>query len=146
MGLSSPNIMACTAAQAAYEHGGQWFDAVKDYIEKNHREFRKQISIELPWARVSPSEGSIVAWVDLQGSGLSHAELAHTIRHEAKLMLFDGLSFGDNGEYFFRFNLASPRTVLHKGVNDFIRAMNLAKERGRLEISLDNVIDRNCCG
>lgn len=110
------------------------------------QEFREQITTGLPWARVSTFEGSFVAWVDLRESGLSHAELAHTIRHEAKLMLFDGLSFGDNGEYFFRFNLASPRTVVQKGVDDFIRALTVAKERGQLEISLDNVIDRNCCG
>lgn len=146
MGLSAPNILASTAAQAAYEHGAQWFDAVKDYIEKNHREFRAKITVGLPWARVSAIEGSFVAWVDLQESGLGHAKLAQAIRHEAKLMLFDGLSFGDNGEYFFRFNLASPRTVLQKGVEDFIRALSVAKERRRLEISLDNVIDRNCCG
>ncbi len=146
MGLAAPNILASTAVQAAYKHGGHWFDSVKHYIEKNHQEFREQISTGLPWARVSPFEGSFVAWVDLRESGLGHAELAHIIRHEAKLMLFDGLSFGDNGEFFFRFNLASPRSVLQQGVEDFIRALTVGKERGRFKISLDNVIERKCCG
>ncbi len=146
MGLSQPNTMAGTAVQAAYEHGTQWFNAVLAYIEKNHQFFRKEVENELPWARVSVAEGSFVAWVDLRDSGLRHAELAYAIRHDAKLMLFDGLSFGENGEYFFRLNLACSRSVLQGAVVSFVQALTAAKARGRLKISLDSVIDTRCCG
>lgn len=146
MGLSKANIMASTAVQAAYADGAEWFSAVLAYIEKNHQIFREQLATGLPWARVSTAEGSFVSWVDLQASGLSHAELAHVIRDEAKLMLFDGLSFGENGEYFFRFNLACSRMVLLGAVDALIRSLNVSKDRERSKISLDTVVNRRCCG
>jgi len=146
MGLSKANIMASTAVLTAYEYGAEWFNAVLAYIEKNHEVFREQLATGLPWARVSTAEGSFVSWVDLQASGLSHAELAHIIRHEAKLMLFDGLSFGKNGEYFFRFNLACSRTVLQDAVDALIRALAVGKDRESSKVSLDTIIDRRCCG
>jgi cystathionine beta-lyase len=144
LGLSKINTMTSIAVQAAYTHGDQWFKAVLAYIEENHQLFREQMTNGLPWVRISAVEGSFVAWVDLRGSGLSHAELKHIVRHEAKLMLFDGLSFGENGEYFFRFNLACPRNVLHGAINSFIKALLNPKKRPPL--ALDNVIDRCCCG
>lgn len=146
MGLSKPNTMAETAVQAAYEHGAQWFKAVLAYIEKNHQFFRKEVESGLPWARVSLAEGSFVAWVDLGDSGLRHTELAYAIRHDARLMLYDGLSFGESGKYFFRFNLACSRSVLRGAVVSFVQALTAAKKQGRLEISLANVIDKRCCG
>lgn len=146
MGLTKANIMASTAVQAAYAHGKEWFRAVLGYIEENHQIFREQLATGLPWARVSTTEGNFVSWVDLQASGLSHVELAHVIRHEAKLLLFDGLSFGANGEYFFRFNLACSRTVLLDAVHAFIQALASSKDREKLKISLDTVVDKRCCG
>jgi cystathionine beta-lyase len=146
MGLSKPNRMSETAVQAAYEHGTQWFKAVLAYIEKNHQFFRKEMESGLPWARVSVAEGSFLAWVDLGDSGLRHTELAYAIRHDARLMLFDGLSFGESGKYFFRFNLACSRSVLQGAVVSLVKALTAAKDRGRLEISLDSVIDKRCCG
>ena len=146
MGLSKANIMASTAVQVAYAHGTEWFRAVLEYIEENHQILRKQLATGLPWARVSMAEGSFVSWIDLQASGLSHAELAHVIRYEAKLMLFDGLSFGENGEYFFRFNLACSRTVLRNAVHAFIQALAFSKDREKSKINLDTVVDRRCCG
>jgi len=146
MGLSKPNTMACIAVQAAYEHGAQWFQEMLVYIEKNQKIFSEELAVGLPWAKVSKAEGSFVVWVDFQDSGLSHAELAYAIRHEAKLMLFDGLSFGDNGEHFFRFNLACPRKIVEEAVSAVSRALIAAKDRGRMTISLDSVVDKNCCG
>ncbi len=146
MGLSKPNTMASTAVQAAYKNGAQWFTAALAYIEKNQQVFSEELAVGLPWARVSKAEGSFVAWVDLQQSGLSHAELAHVIRHKAKLMLFDGLSFGDDGEFFFRLNLACPRTVLLEAVTALTKALTVVKDRGRMKISLNTVVDKNCCG
>ncbi len=145
LGLSKPNTLASTAVQAAYANGAQWFKAVLAYIEKNQQIFTEELAAQLPWAGVSVAEGSFVAWVDLQESGLSHAELAHAIRNEAKLMLFDGLSFGEDGEFFFRFNLACSRMVVQKAVAAFSEALTDAKGRGRMAISLNSVLDKNCC-
>lgn len=146
MGLSKTNIMASTAVLAAYEHGAGWFNAVRTYIEKNQQIFREELAAKLPWARVSLAEGSFVSWVDLQESGLSHAALANAIRQKAKLMLFDGLSFGENGEYFFRFNLACSRTVLLDAVDALTQSLTDAKSLEQPAISLNTVVDRRCCG
>ncbi len=145
MGISTVNIMAGTAACAAYEYGSQWFAAVLDYIEKNQQIFTELLAVQLPWARVSVAEGSFVAWVDLRESGLTHAGLSQVIRHEAKLMLFDGLSFGNEGEFFFRFNLACPRRLVEKAASDFSEALLIAKDRGQMQTNLNTIVDKNCC-
>lgn len=146
MGLSQQNTMARTAVLAAYEHSQEWFKEVLAYIEKNHQIFSEQMADVLPWARVNNAEGGFLAWIDFRESGLSHAELAHVIRHEGKLLLFDGLSFGDEGEYFFRLNLACPRKLFHEAVVTLARVLTAAKKRGPSAISLENIVSKSCCG
>ena len=146
LGLSRQNTMARTAVLAAYEHGEEWFKEVKAYIEKNHQFFNEQMDNLLPWARVSKAEGSFLAWIDFRESGLSHPEIAYAIRHRVKLLLFDGLSFGEGGRFFFRLNLACPRTLLREGAVNLVRALTVAKKQGPSPVSLENVVDKRCCG
>ena len=145
MGLAKPNLLTSTAVEAGYGKGRDWFEAALKYIEENAYFFRRQIETRLPWVKVAVAQGTFLAWIDLRGSGLSHAALAHIIRREAKLLVFDGLSFGENGEYCFRLNLACPRSLLQQAVDTLISVLDNARDREPVALGLNIVVDKGCC-
>ena len=58
-------------------------------------------------------------WLDFSGTGLSHQQIKDRLINEAKLALNDGLSFGQNGEKYFRLNIATPRRNLETALEKF---------------------------
>ena len=44
-------------------------------------------------------------------------ELEYKMRHEAKLWLDEGTMFGEEGAMFERVNIACPRNILEKALN-----------------------------
>ena len=128
MALNKTNIMAGVASQAAYQNGAKWLDSVLEYIWNNHVLLKTTLSSELPWAKVIPLEGTFLAWIDLNASGLSHNQLSHVVRSRAKLMLLEGSAFGDAGQGFMRINLACPRKTLHEAIKRLVDALVQVKE------------------
>jgi len=128
LGLTKTNIMAAVASQAVYQSGAKWLDSVLEYIWNNYVFLITTLSSDLPWAKVLPLEGTFLAWIDLHGSGLNHMQLSHIICSRAKLMLFEGHTFGDAGRGFMRLNLACPRKTLQEAVKRLVNALKQAKE------------------
>ena len=128
LALNKTDIMAGVASQAAYQNGAKWLDSVLEYIWNNHVLLKTTLSSELPWAKVIPLEGTFLAWIDLNASGLSHNQLSHVVRSRAKLMLLEGSAFGDAGQGFMRINLACPRKTLHEAIKRLVDALVQAKE------------------
>jgi cystathionine beta-lyase len=128
LALAKTNIMAAVASQAAYQNGAQWLDRVLEYIRHNHVLLKTTLSSELPWAKVIPLEGTFLAWVDLNASGLDHNQLSQVVRSRAKLMLFEGTVFGDAGRGFMRINLACPRKTMQEAIKRLVNALVQTKE------------------
>ncbi len=110
------NIMGQAACQAAYEEGGQWLEAVKAYIWDNLLFMEDYIRTNIPRINMVHPEGTYLAWLDLNGLGLSDAERKDLIEKKAKLWLNDGAMFGPEGNGFERVNAACPRQVLTKAM------------------------------
>jgi len=146
LALTKTNIMAVVASQAVYQNGAKWLDSVLEYIWNNHVFLKTTLSGELPWAKVIPLEGTFLAWIDLNASGLNHKQLSHAVRSRAKLMLFEGHVFGDAGQGFMRINLACSRKTLHEAVKRLVNALNQAKESPPfIEIIDKPVPSCKCC-
>ncbi|OQY01389.1 MAG: hypothetical protein B6I22_14570 [Desulfobacteraceae bacterium 4572_123] len=147
LALTKTNIMAAVASQAAYQNGAQWLDRVLEYIWHNHVLLKTTLSSELAWAKVIPLEGTFLAWVDLNASGLNHNQLSRVVRSRAKLMLFEGSAFGDAGHGFMRINLACPRKTLQEAIKRLVDAFVQVKENPLEPIKiLDNPSTAcNCC-
>ena len=111
-GDDEPNAAGLAAAQAAYEHGDEWYAAARTYIRGNLEFLRSYLKKRLPAADVIETEATYLAWIDLRSCGLSSKEIDERVIKNAGLWLDSGELFGRSGEGFQRINVACPRSVL----------------------------------
>lgn len=120
------NVFGVTALQAAYNEGGAWLDALRNYLYHNARTVSCFLEDELPQVNVLPLEGTYLMWLDCRAAlhqnepleGFSERFAAH-LRVNHGLVLSTGTIYGEAGEGFGRLNIACPRTRLLDGLQRF---------------------------
>ncbi len=55
-------------------------------------------------------ESTYLSWVDFSGTGMEREEFTRRVLEDARIAPNLGPTFGDGGETFLRFNLATPRS------------------------------------
>ncbi len=110
------NSFGIRALIAAYTQSAPWLYAVKGYLEANRDYLAAYLREHLPKVKMSPCEGTYLAWLDFRDYGLSDDELMQIIRDKAHVALNGGVSFGNEGSGFMRLNFACPRAVLHEAL------------------------------
>lgn len=115
-GYSQLNTLGITACEAAYRYGEEWYGAMMEYVEGNIQFMKEYLERELPQLTMAEPEGTYLVWVDFRRLGLSESELEELIVKEANLWLDSGAIFGKSGEGFERFNVACPRKILAKAL------------------------------
>lgn len=110
------NIFGNIALQAAFSEGENWLDQQLDYIEENILYAISFFKNELPEAVVVEPDGTYLLWVDLSKYG-SEEEVMKRLLTVGKIALSNGSFFGDEGEGFFRINLATTKEVVKDGLN-----------------------------
>ncbi|MCB5254920.1 MAG: putative C-S lyase, partial [Candidatus Cloacimonetes bacterium] len=96
----------------AYTRSAQWLDALKEYLKANRDYVAAFFAEHLPKVKMSPCEGTYLAWLDFREYGLSDDELMEIMRDKAGVALNPGPLFGSDGSGFMRLNFACPRSVL----------------------------------
>ena len=128
-GYDEPNIFGITAAQAAYEHGDEWYDAMKAYVEDNIRFADGFIRERLPGITMRKPEATYLLWIDFRKTGLNAAELDDLIVHKAGLWLDSGSMFGPAGAGFQRINVCCPKSILSEAFERIGKALNSSEHR-----------------
>ncbi|SHH48931.1 cystathione beta-lyase [Fibrobacter sp. UWH9] len=123
IGYSQVTIPGLVAAQAAYEHGEEWLEALKKYLKGNIDFVDKFVKENLPGVKLVPMDATYLAWLDFKGTGLSTTQVDDLIRNKARLWLNSGTLFGKTGECFQRVNLACPRRILEEALNRIKKAL-----------------------
>lgn len=126
-GYSQLNTLGLAAGEAAYCYGDEWYDAMMEYVADNIRYMKTYLEKELPQLTMTEPEGTYLVWVDFRGLGMSEAELEKLIVEEANLWLDSGAIFGKAGEGFERFNVACPRIILKKALEQLKNAVKKKK-------------------
>jgi len=114
--IGEPNILAQSAAKAAYKYGGEWLGALLKYLDQNRQlvvEFTKE---NIPEIRVHSPEGTYLAWLDCSALNLKEGPYKFILEN-AKVALNDGKTFGGNSSGFVRLNFGCPKSVLIKALN-----------------------------
>jgi aspartate aminotransferase len=70
----------------------------------------------IPGFRCSPPDGAFYAWVNIEETGMSAANLSNMLLEEAGVAGIDGAAFGGNGSNFLRFSFASSTERLQEAV------------------------------
>ncbi len=123
-GVTDPNIFGMAACEAAYTYGANWVDELLVYLRGNIEYMKAFFAEHMPMVRVIEPQGLYLVWVDFRGLGLDAKQLEEFMLKKAHVWLDEGYIFGRGGEGFERFNVACPRSVLKKGLEQIRAAYN----------------------
>jgi cystathionine beta-lyase len=122
MGLvPGPGVMGYTAALAAFRDGDEWLDGLVEYLQTNRDVAADFVRKQLPGAKMTPLEGTYLAWLDFRHAGID-GNPHEFLLEKGRLATIDGALFGPGGEGFVRLNLACPRPTLAEGLERIRRA------------------------
>jgi cystathionine beta-lyase len=118
------NPLSLAATQAAFEHGGDWLEQMKAYLDGNFRLVADHFAAKVPGAVCPIPEATYLAWVDLSRCLPEVDDLPMFFANKAGVLLEggDGLFVG-NAKSFVRLNLAMPRTIVEKGLRRMSEAI-----------------------
>lgn len=116
-GYSQLNTMGIVACEAAYRYGGEWYEALKKYLEKNLNFLREYLKDNIPKIKLIEPQGTYLVWLDFRELGLKEEELEDLIVNRAKLWLDSGAIFGNIGQGFERVNIATNTKVLKEALD-----------------------------
>lgn len=115
--VAEPNSFAITATVAAFTKGGDWLDALREYLSQNKCIARQFIEKELPQIKLVPSEATYLLWLDCSKFALDSEALTQFISEHSGLLLSSGNSYGASGNGFLRMNIACSRDRLMDGLH-----------------------------
>ncbi len=114
--VTDVGVFGVTALQAAYNEGAEWLDAVNRYIGENYRFLCEYVRRELPRLRVTPLEGTYLAWVWHGDYPYTSAQVERKLMNELHVRVSAGMFYGEEGEGYMRVNIACPRSQLEEGL------------------------------
>lgn len=120
------NSFGIAAFTAAYSESESWLEDLLVYLQANRDYFQEHMAKELPRIKLSPIEGTFLAWLDMRDYGISESEIMRRLKEECGLALNAGSSFGSEGEGFVRLNFGCPRATLTEAI---ARLKRVFKER-----------------
>lgn len=122
-GLSSPSVPALVAHIAAYEHGGTWLDALRDYLQENMRYIEQTLNTAFPELKWAMPQATYLAWIDLRPLSIDDRELQDVLIKQQKVAIMPGYTYGEEGNGFIRLNAGCPRVKLEQGVERLTAAI-----------------------
>ncbi len=128
--LGSVNPLSVAAHKAAYEHGGEWLEQLKAYIDSNLEFVDGFLKENIPDAHFTIPDATYFAWVDLSDVLPDVADLPDFFANNAGVLLEGGDAlFVDNAAGYIRLNLAMPRSIVETGLKRMLDAIkNRQKE------------------
>ncbi len=104
------NPFGVVALEAAYNDGGEWLDALNNYLEDNYRYLRETLGSAFPQLRICDSQATYLAWIDIRPLGISSDNLDKLLRENGKVHINSGTMYAGDG--YIRINYACPRLRL----------------------------------
>ena len=114
--VAEPNAFAVDATVAAFGEGGEWLDALREYLQENKKTVKEYIQKEIPQIKVGSLDVTYLLWLDCSRITDNAEELNVYLRKKAGVYLSEGNIFGGNGAEFLRFNTATTRKNILEGL------------------------------
>ncbi|HEL2220127.1 TPA: pyridoxal phosphate-dependent aminotransferase [Streptococcus suis] len=99
--------------EAAFTYGDEWLKELKVILERNI-DFVEEYLATHTRIKVMKPQGTYLIWLDFSAYELEHAELFDILHCKVKLILNDGLTFGKEGKYHARLNVAAPFNMIEE--------------------------------
>ncbi len=117
------NWFSAAVLETAYNQCEGYVDALCAYVDANMDYMKQFLEQKLPMLKMNKPEATYMVWVDFRGTGLSTDEIEHFIAHKAHIGVDMGTWFGPGGEGYLRFNLACPRKIPEKALQQLETAI-----------------------
>jgi len=127
--FANGSTLSHIAFEAAYKEGKEWLLEVKIHLYKNFSMLDELCKKFPHFIKLTPIEGTYLAWLDCRGLKLHDRELRDFFVKEAGLGLSAGISFGREGSGFMRLNFAVSSAKMLQTVEKLEKA--LQKYRGK---------------
>jgi len=133
------STLGVVANEAAYRHGGEWFDQVLPYLDANHTFAENYIKQHMPLVKYNSAEGTYLTWLDVSAAmeavGAEEMAKVHGKRspehyfqdwlvENSGVYMNPGSNYGPGGAGHMRMNLASSRLVLKDVFESMANALN----------------------
>lgn len=121
------NPLSIAAHQAAYEHGSEWLDQLKTYLDGNFQFVKDTFMKDLPDITFTIPQATYLAWVNMNPYLGDVEDIPDFMANKAGVLLEGGDAlFVDNAKGYIRLNLAMPRSIIAEGLKRIVKAI---KER-----------------
>ena len=117
------NPFGLVAQVAAYNESAAWLDELNAQVYENFCFLRDYLQKHLPMLQVHETEGTYLAWVNIEALGMSSEEFCQQLSHERHVLLNPSGMYGGKG--YVRINLATSHEVLAEALarlNEFVCA------------------------
>ena len=115
--IHSVNFFGYISTKAAYENGALFVEQLKDYIMGNILFIKKYLEENNLKIDFQIPEATYLIWLNFIQTNLSHEEIKELLLRKSKIALNDGVSFGNNGNKYFRLNAALSKKALEIALN-----------------------------
>ncbi len=122
--LGYGNIFGTVASIAAYSEGGEWLNALLDYIDKNVSYVQDFCTARLPEIIPVRPEATYMIWLDCRKLGMTGKELQSFFVNKAGVGMNEGSIFGPGGEGFMRMNLGTTRKTVIRAMEQIEKAVS----------------------
>ena len=116
------NWFGQVALETAYNRCEGYVDALCRYVSANMDYMADYLKENLPMLKMRRSEGTYMVWVDFRGTGMTTEEIERFIIHDVHIAVDLGTWFGAGGAGFLRFNLACPRMLVERAMEQLTQA------------------------
>ena len=124
MEIDHVSIFGAVGLEAAYNHGAQWLEELKIYLEGNTDYVIEYIEKNIPKIKVNKPDGTYLLWLDCRELGLDQNALNDLMIKKGKVLLNDGSTFGIEGEGFLRLNIGCSRATVMEAMKRIEKAVN----------------------
>ncbi|MFN8258456.1 MAG: PatB family C-S lyase [Bacteroidales bacterium] len=122
--LNGGNIFGTIALESAYNYGDDWLDELMDYLQGNLNTVKQFAAKHNDKMCLIEPEATYLLWFDFSKLNMADSELETFMLKKARLGLNSGTMFGPGGSGFYRMNIACPRAVVNKALNQLDEALN----------------------
>ena len=118
-------MLSHVAFEAAYKEGHTWLEDLKVHLYSNYKMLDELCKEYEQFIKLTPIEGTYLAWLDCRGLGLRDKKLREFFIQEAKLGLNAGISFGKEGSGYMRLNFAVSSQMMIEVIKKLDKALAL---------------------
>ena len=118
------NPLSIAAHTAAYEHGEEWLNQLKTYLDGNFQFVKETLARELPKITFQIPQATYLAWINMNPYLGDVENIPDFMANKAGVLLEGGDSlFVDNAKGYIRLNLAMPRSIIKTGLQRIVQAI-----------------------